>query len=105
MITLTKDCIIQRKKRKSWMNTRKNKQDKADSPFRPTLNPTIVQVIINLHTNYDNSGLHKKYLTKSVIIQSMKRTKIRQTHWTNKLEKSGFRFHDTTHCHKPAYQI
>ena len=43
-------------------------------------NPTIQQVIINLHTKYENSSLHgcEKSLTKYFIHQSMKGKKIGQ---------------------------
>ena len=51
--SLMKYVILQSMDRKkNWTNTGKNKQEKAGS------HPTIKQVIINLHTKYENSSLN-----------------------------------------------
>ena len=65
VITLTKDCIIQRKKRKSWMNTRKNRGwsggamvlGKLPVPGRPTILITVGQGPIALAVGAGGGGL------------------------------------------------
>ena len=63
--------------KENWTNTGKNKHEKAGSQsqisrWRLVLNPTIQQVVINLHTKYEHSSLHgcweifdKKFSPKS----------------------------------------
>ena len=69
-------------------------------------NPTIQQVIINLHTKYENSSLHGCYEIFAEIFHSSKyeRKKIEQIQRRiSKQEKTGSQSNDTTMHHKPGY--
>ena len=70
-------------------------------------NPTIQQIIINLHTKYENSSLHGCWEIFDEIFHSWKYGG--KENWTStgkkKQEMTGSQSHDTTMHHKPGYQI
>ena len=69
-------------------------------------NPTILYIIINLFTKYDNSSLHDFTENFDEKFDYSKYGK--KENWTNteknKHEKAGLQSHDTIHHYQPAYQ-
>ena len=70
-------------------------------------NPTILYIIINLHTKYEYSSLHN---FTEIFDEKFHHSKYgKKENWTNteknKQEKTGSQSHDTIHHYQPAYQI
>ena len=76
-----------------------NKQDKA------VLNPTIQQVVINLHTKYHHSSFHG---CREIFDEKVHYSKSgKKENWSNTgknmQEKAGSQSHDTFSRHQQAY--
>ena len=88
-------------KKENWINTGKNKQEKAGSY-------TLIQyIIINLLTKYDYSSLHS---FTEIFDEKFHHSKYgKKENWINtgknKQEKAGLQYHHTIHHYQPAYQI
>ena len=68
-------------------------------------NPTIQQVIINMHTKYEHSSSGSWEIFDEKCHSSKYERKENSTNkGKNKQEKTGSQSHDTTSHHKPAYQ-
>ena len=77
------------------------------SRIRLVCNPTIHNIIINLHTKYDYSSLHsftEMFDEKNHYSKYGKKENGTNTE-KNKQGKAGSQFHNTIHHYQPAYQI